>query len=146
MGALLTGAGVAACALVLAILLRKNSAWPKVVPWLMLTAGFGLAGLAGALLTRLVGMILGVVGAGTNALFGAAVPGIVALGIGVALFIHMRPKASPSKATPWLALIFPAVLVAMGGPFANLGTGFGDMVLTIWQTGLSLFGDAAGSI
>lgn len=144
MGALATSAGIAAACLVIAFLLRKNSAYPKIVPWLMLTAGLGLSGIGGVLLAKIVGILTSLTGSATQAMFGVAVPGVLALAIGLALVLHMKPKASPSKATPWLALIFPSVLASIGGAFAGIGEQFGAVVMTVAQTTTQLIAGLGG--
>jgi drug/metabolite transporter (DMT)-like permease len=119
MGALSVGA-LAAIAIVVGYALKRKHVWPKAVPWLWLLGGFGIAGVAGDLLVKIGGLLTDLSSAGSAALFGAAVPAMVAIFLGTQLVIDMRPNASPTKWTPWVALAFPAILATAGGVFTQL--------------------------
>jgi hypothetical protein len=112
---------IAAIAFMLAFLLAHKKVWPKAVPWLMLLAGLGLAGLLGQALDGVAGLLVGVTDKGTRAVFGIGVPiGLVVL-MGVYLYLHLKPKGqAPTKLTKWIALIFPPVLVTVGGVFLGV--------------------------
>lgn len=139
MGALLTATGIGAAAFVLGLLLRKLSAWPKLVPWLMLTAGWLVGGILGGLLARLAEMLYSVTNAATARLFGAGAGVVLTLGVAIFLVVTMKPKSSPHKMTPWLAFIFPALLVATGGSFANLHAAGGGLLAELGTAIVSLF-------
>lgn len=114
-------AGVAVLFLGLAFTLHFFKSAKKTVPWLMLLGGFGVAGVLGSLLARLSGLIVGTTNSATRALFGAGVPLLAVLIIGTVLVICMRPKGhGPNKATPWLALVFPSLVAALGGGIAQM--------------------------
>jgi hypothetical protein len=113
--------GIAAIAFGLALLFVYKKVWPKAVNWLMLIAGLGLVGVIGRILDRFAGLLVGITDAGTRAVFGVAVPiGLVIL-FGVYLYLHLRPRGHPpTKLTKWIALVFPSVLVTVGGVFLGL--------------------------
>lgn len=119
MGTLSTAA-IAVIALVVALVLRRSGKAPKVVPWLMVVAGLGVTGLLGGLLADFGGFLVSLVGSTTAAVFGVAVPVLLAVVLVVSLVIGMHPKGSPSKSTPWLAFLAPVVFAASGGVFARL--------------------------
>jgi hypothetical protein len=96
----------------------------KTVPFLMLLGGFGVAGVFGSLLFRLGAFTVGTSGSATRMLFGAAVPLLPVLIVGIILVVQMRPHGKgPNKATPFLALVFPSMVAALGGGIAaTIGT------------------------
>jgi len=119
MGALSVG-GIASIALVVGYAFKRKHVLPKVVPWLWLLAGFGIAGLLGDLLVALGGMFSGASSASSAVIFGVAVPALLAIFLGTMLAIDMRPNSSPTRWTPWVALVFPSILATAGGVFAQL--------------------------
>lgn len=119
MGALTVGA-IAAVAVVVGFAFKRKSMFPKAVPWLWLLGGFGVAGVLGDLLVGVGGALSGVSTSVSVLVFGAAVPALVAIYLGVTLAIEMRPNGNPGKWTPWVALIFPAILATAGGTFTEL--------------------------
>ena len=143
----LTLGAVAAIGFAVALVLMRKKAWPRAVPWLMLVAGLGVAGLLGTLLERFAGALERVAGAGTAAVFGVAVPVLLAVVMGVYLFIHLKPKgAPPTRLTAVTALVFPAVLAAMGGAFAGLAAVAGGVLGAVGQTVGSLFTDVLSGL
>lgn len=128
----LTMAGISALALAIAITLMYKRIGKKFVPWLMLIAGIGLGGVIGSLSDRLVtGAVNGVSRASGTLLGAAAVGGLIVIAILTILIApHMKPKGQPpTKFTPWIAFIFPAALVAVGGMFSTLA-GLSENVVT----------------
>jgi hypothetical protein len=143
----LTLGAAAAIAFALALLLMRKRAWPRAVPWLMLVAGLGVAGLLGTFLDRLAGGLEAVASAGTGAVFGVAVPFLLAIVMGVYLFIHLKPKgAQPTRLTAWMALLFPAVLATLGGAFAGLTGVAGEFTGALGQTLGTLFNDVIAGL
>ncbi|MEQ7007675.1 hypothetical protein ABN028_15985 [Actinopolymorpha sp. B17G11] len=143
----LTLGAAAAIGFALALLLMRKKAWPRAVPWLMLIAGLGVAGLLGNLLHRFAGAAERVTGAGTAAVFGVAVPVLLAVVMGAYLFIHLKPKgAPPTRVTAWTALLFPAVLTAVGGAFAGVAAVAEGALGTVGQTVGSLFNDVISGL
>jgi hypothetical protein len=128
----LSAAGVGAIALVVSLILMKMKASKSLVPWLMLIAGFGVIGLVGRVIDRVAqGATRGTISA-SEGLLGIGVPALLAIGMSIVLYLQMTPKGpSPTRVTPWLALVFPSVLYAAGGLFANVAafgeTTFGDL-------------------
>jgi hypothetical protein len=113
--------GIAAIALMLALLFVYKKVFPKAVPWLMLTAGLGLIGIIGRLLDRSAGFLVGITDATTRAVFGVGAPIGLVIVMGTYLFLHLKPRGHPpTKLTKWIALIFPSVLVTVGGIFLGL--------------------------
>lgn len=128
----LTVGGVAALAFAIALALMFKKIAKKLIPWLMLVAGIGLGGVIGLLSDRLVnGAVNGVSKAVGTLLGGAAVGGLIIIAVLTILLLpHMKPKGQPpTRFTPWLAFIFPAVLVAVGGMFSTLA-GLSENVVT----------------
>ncbi|MEQ7125333.1 hypothetical protein ABN034_12510 [Actinopolymorpha sp. B11F2] len=137
----------AAIAFVVALVLVRLKAAPRVVPWLMLIAGLGVAGLLGRLLDKFAGVLETVVGAGTGALFGVAVPAALAVVCAVYLFFHLRPRgAKPTKLTVVTALVFPSVLASLGGAFAGLAVVASGFLGAVGDTLGSLFGDVMSGL
>lgn len=128
----LTMGGIAALAFAIALALMFKKIAKKFIPWLMLVAGIGLGGVIGALSSRLVNGAVNGVSQATGALFGAGAIGglIIVAWLTIVIAPHMKPKGQPpTKFTPWLAFIFPAVLVAVGGMFSTLA-GLSENVVT----------------
>lgn len=124
--------GVAALAFAIALALMFKKIAKKLIPWLMLIAGIGLGGVIGLLSDRLVnGAVNGISKAVGTLLGGAAVGGLIVVAVlTILLMPHMKPKGQPpTRFTPWLAFIFPAVLVAVGGMFSTLA-GLSQNVVT----------------
>jgi len=145
MGALSAGA-ISAIVLVIGYALKRKSFCPRVVPWLWLIGGFGVAGLLGDLLVGAGRALSGASSAASVLFFGVAVPALIAIYLGVTLAIDMRPKGSPTKATPWMALLFPAMLAAAGGAFTQLhgaadlyAGGAADALSSFFETAVSGF-------
>ena len=140
-----------AIALVLGLIAWKKSKWQRAVPWLFLVGGLGIAGVAGAVIDRIAEVLTRVVGATTGAIFGAAAPIVLVIALGVILFFGMHPKkGTPTKWTPWLALIFPAVLAAVPGlgglvtVAVNFLTAAGGLVGEIVSELIAAFTSAVG--
>lgn len=117
----LTMAGIAAICFAFAIALMIKKMAKRIVVYLMLIAGVaGLGGALGGFITKLVG--IGVNGAtvGVERLVGAGVGGLIVGGIvTIFLFPHIKPKGQPpTRITPWLALAWGSVAIAVGGVFA----------------------------
>jgi hypothetical protein len=143
----LTLGAAAAISFALALLLMRKKAWPRAVPWLMLVAGLGVAGLFGTLLDRFAGTLERVTGAGTAAVFGVAVPALLAVLMGVYLFLHLKPRGvPPTRLTAFTALLFPAVLATLGGTFAGLSAVAGDFTGALGQTLGALFDDVVSGL
>ena len=80
-----TAVAVAVFALVLGLVQWKRKKTPKVVGWLMLIAGAGIAGAAGWAgdFLRKAGELAGTaISAGTASTFGVAIPGAIVAGVG----------------------------------------------------------------
>ncbi|HEY9251592.1 MAG TPA: hypothetical protein VIP06_02955 [Nocardioides sp.] len=134
----LGAAGIAVLFLGAAFTLHFLKSAKKTVPWLMLLGGFGVAGIFGSLLLRLGGFAVGTSGSATRMLFGAAVPLLPVLVVGIILVVQMRPHGKgPNKATPWLALVFPSLLAALGGTIAATIGAAPDQVYAAVQTFLA---------
>jgi hypothetical protein len=128
----LTMGGVAALAFAIALTLMFKKIAKKLIPWLMLVAGIGLGGVIGSLSDRLVnGTVDGISRAAGSLLGGTAVGGLIVIAVLTILLVpHMKPKGQPpTRFTPWLAFIFPAALVAVGGMFSTLA-GLSENVVT----------------
>lgn len=127
----LTLAGISGLALAIALALMFKRIGKKFIPWLMLIAGIGLAGVLGVLVDRIIGRVVGGVSNATSKLLGAGVGGMALIAVLTVLIVpHMKPKGQPpTKFTPWLAFIYPAVLVAVGGVFSQ-AAGLGSNIVT----------------
>lgn len=136
-----TVAGVAALALIIALGLMYKKYGKKIVPWLMLIAGGGLGGILGALIANLTGSAVNGVSAAAGRLLAAgAVGGLVVMAwLTIILLPHMKPKGQPpTRFTPWVALAYLPVLVAVGGIMSGLA-GLSQNVVTqaasiVWST------------
>lgn len=133
----------AVVALVIGLILHVKKSGKKVVPWLMLIAGAGIAGgVIGRLIDRVSASGVRGVSSASARLFGAGVPILLAVGMGIVLFIHMKPKGQPpTRFTPWLALIFPAVLMATGGVLAGLGAFAGQTATEFGTAAFTMLSD-----
>lgn len=131
-----SAAAIGVVCLVVGLVLWKRRKAPRTVGWFMLIAGFGVGGLLGRFLYK-VGTALGkVVSTGTAQLFGVAVPAALLVGIGVWLFLDLHPRGQrPSRALPWLALMFPVLLATMGGMYAGIG---GQLLSAVGDTAAEL--------
>src|SRR5947207_5909714 len=93
--------GIAVVALVVALVQFKRKKTPKLVGWLMLVAGAGIAGgagLAGDFLRQLGNFVSGAVSVGTAKVFGVAVPAAVVLGVALWIGHDLWPKTkTPSR-------------------------------------------------
>ena len=117
----LTLGGLAAIALCVALACMKKGVAKRSVVYLMLIAGTaGLGGAIGSFISRIVRS--GVNGAtkATDQLFGVGVGGLIAiLVLTIFVYPHVKPKGQPpTRATPWLALAWGTVAIAVGGVFA----------------------------
>lgn len=125
MGSITTTAGAGAALLLAGVLCIKFGHLPRGRNWLMLLAGACLTGAAGLLGTAL-GWVARAVDTTSNVvggmLIGGTLAALVAIAYVWALIAHMHPKkGSPTKATPWLALLaFPALGLIVGGIFATM--------------------------
>ena len=133
---------VAAIAALAGLIAMKKKEWQQAVPWLFLVAGLGIAGVFGAVVDRIAAVLTNVVGSTAGAVFGASAPLVVAGALGLLLWFGMRPKkGKPTKLTPWLALIFPAVLagVPVIGRVVPLAVSFLSATIdVIWTTFMEL--------
>lgn len=128
----LTMGAVAALAFVIALGLMFKKFGKKAVPWLMLIAGGGLAGVLGAVLTKLItGGINGFSSAVGVVLGAGSVGGLLVIAwLTIILLPHMKPKGQPpTRFTPWIAFSYVPVLVAVGGIFSALA-GLSQNVVT----------------
>jgi hypothetical protein len=128
---ILTLAGVSGIALVIALGFMFKKVLKKFIPWLMLVAGLGLAGVFGTLVYNAVNRGVSGVSHATEKVLGAGVGGLAVVAwLTILLVPHMKPKGQPpTKFTPWLALIYPSVLAAVGGVLSN-AAGLGQNVVT----------------
>jgi hypothetical protein len=128
---ILTLAGISGLALVVALGCMFKKVLKKFIPWLMLIAGIGLAGVLGTLVDRIVGRAVNGVSNATSKLLGAGVGGMALIALLTVLIVpHMKPKGQPpTRFTPWIALLYPAVLVAVGGVFSQ-AAGLGSNIVT----------------
>jgi len=118
----LTLGGIAALALVIALAFMFKKIAKRTTVYLMLIAGLaGFGGILGTIITRAATSAVGGVASATNRLFGVAVGGIVIVAVmTIALWPHIKPKGQPpTRATPWIALLYGAVLTAVGGVFSQ---------------------------
>jgi hypothetical protein len=125
-----TLASVSAVSLVIALGLMYKRIGKKFVPWLMAIAGIGPSGIFGALVERIVSSLVGGISSATSKLLGAGVGGLVLVAwLTIVLLPHMKPKGQPpTKFTPWVAFVYPSVLVAVGGIFSGLAGLSGNIV------------------
>ena len=132
MTAYLSAAGIGAVALTIGLVLFFKKAGKKLVPWFMLVAGLSLAGAAGAGLDRAAAVLARTTESASARLLGVGLPLLVTVVVTIVLFIHMKPKGQPpTRFTPWLALIFPSLLVATGlGALASLAASVSGQVGT----------------
>ncbi|MGH3737133.1 MAG: hypothetical protein ACRDT6_16185 [Micromonosporaceae bacterium] len=139
MEGLLTAGGAGVFALIVGAVLWKRKVARRTVGWLMLIAGFGIGGgLLGTLLHWLGSTLGRVTSVGTAMMFGVAVPAALVSGVGLWLGMDLWPRNKPSKALPYLALIFPVLLGVTGGIY----TGIGGELLTAVGTVMTEFATA----
>jgi hypothetical protein len=138
----LTVAGVAALAFVIALGLMFKKFGKKIVPWLMLIAGGGLAGALGAVLTNVITGAVGGFSSAVSTILGAgAVGGLLVIAwLTIVLLPHMKPKGQPpTRFTPWVAFMYLPVLVAVGGIFSGLAGLSGNVVTQAASLALATF-------
>jgi hypothetical protein len=117
----LTAAGVSVVALAIALGLMHKKVLKKAVPWTMIVAGAGIAGALGSLIQRAVGAVLEAFTAVGAALLGAGAGLAFVVWIVICVLPHLKPKGQPpTRMTPWLAFVLPALLVATGGFMADI--------------------------
>lgn len=117
----LTLAGVSAVAFCVALAFMRKGLAQRTVVYLMLIAGVvGLGGAIGSVITRVVRSGVNGAAKATDQLFGVGVGGFIAvLVLTIFIYPHAKPKGKPpTRATPWLALIWGTVAFAVGGVFA----------------------------
>lgn len=117
----LTLGGIAAIAFCIALACMKKGLAPKIVVYLMLIAGVaGLGGAIGSVITRIVRSGVNGAAKATDQLFGVGVGGLIAvLVLTIFIYPHAKPRGKPpTRATPWLALAWGSVALAVGGVFA----------------------------
>lgn len=135
----LSVAGFGAVLLVAALMMMFKRIGKKFVPWLMFVAGLCMsgAGLIGSLLDRAAAALARASESTSGRLFGVGLPLLIVVMVGIALFPHMRPKGQPpTRFTPWLALLFPSLLVVAGlGALASLFQSLGgELGTSAWAT------------
>jgi drug/metabolite transporter (DMT)-like permease len=140
----LSFAALAVAAFAVGLLLHWKKTGKKVVPWMMLVAGFGIAGMLGSVLNRIASSLTSGTTSATERLFGTGVPVLVAVLTIVYLAIHLKPKGQPpTRFTPWVALAFASILVAAGGAFAAAAatseTALGQATTGAWEFVVALF-------
>jgi hypothetical protein len=135
----ITFAAVAVLAFVLGVLFHVKKVGKKAVPWLMVVASFGLAGVLGSVLDRLASSSTAGTTSATARLFGTAVPMVLAVVVIAYLAIHMKPKGQPpTRLTPWIALASVPILRAAGGVFASIASK-GQVTMADVTTGVWAF-------
>lgn len=117
--------GVAALALLVALVLMYKHYGKKAVPYLMLIAGAGLAGIGGAVVGGVAARAVGGLTTAAERLLGVsgATAGVgIVVALSLVLWPHMKPKGAqpPTRFTPWGALLYFPTLVAAGGVFSSL--------------------------
>lgn len=135
----LTFTALAVIAFAVGVLLHYKKTGKKVVPWLMLVAGFGIAGTLGTILARVAASATAGTTSATGRLLGTSVPVLLAVLVIVYLAIHLKPKGQPpTRFTPWIALAGASVLFAAGGVFASFAgfgeNAMGDLTSGAWAT------------
>lgn len=127
----LTLAGVSGLALVIALGFMFKKVLKKFIPWLMLVAGLGLAGVFGTLVYNAVNRGVSGVSHATEKVLGAGIGGLAVVAwLTILLVPHLKPKGQPpTKFTPWIAFIYPAVLTAVGG-IVSVAAGLGQNIVT----------------
>jgi hypothetical protein len=139
------GSGVlSAAAFVVALQLHREKVFKRLVPWLMLIAGLGLAGALGKLLGLFAGLLERLSTTGTKAFFGIGIPWIVAVVMLIHLVLHMNPLKrgkGPDAPTPWVALLFPSVLAVSSGILAIFNGWTGDTFQQFGTISAQLFND-----
>lgn len=133
----LSAAGISAVLLVAALTMMFKRVGKKIVPWLMFLASLGLAGALGSLVDRAAAALARATETTSARLVGVGLPLLLAVIVGIALYPHMRPKGQPpTRFTPWLAFLFPAILAAAGlGALAALAASLGGQIGTsAWAT------------
>lgn len=119
----LTLGGIAAVCLAIALTLMFKKMAKRAVVYLMLIAGLaGLGGLLGQIIDRIVGAAVGGAVSAADRLSGQAIGGFILIAIlTIVLWPHVKPKGQPpTRFTPWVALLYGAVLYAVGGVFSQM--------------------------
>ena len=110
---------------VLALVAAGMFYWLGILPKIQVILGFTgtcivTGGLFGHLLTRAVTLVSNLLGTLTGKIFGAAVPGLLVIILGI-LFIHdLLPKNTTGKRTFWVGIALAACLVAGLSSFTAL--------------------------
>ena len=110
---------------VLALVAAGMFYWLGILPKIQVILGFigtciVTGGLFGHLLTRAVTLVSNLLGTLTGKIFGAAVPGLLVIILGI-LFIHdLLPKNTTRKRTFWVGIALAACLVAGLSSFTAL--------------------------
>lgn len=121
---MLTASGLGAVLLVFALMMRRGKKAPKFRGYIFAGAGLLIGG--GLLLSVMVWITHAaetVTGRTTSIAVGTAVPLCIIVGAGVFLYTEFEPKnSSPHKWADWVALLFPALLLSMGGAWAAATT------------------------
>ena len=115
----------AACVLafVAGLIAMWKKAWVRAVPWLFLVSGMGLAGIGvvGRAIRQAANTLVNGTSSLTSVVFGTSVTVLTAFVLTLILYFGMHPKkGKPTKLTPWIAFIYPSVLVGTGGVFGEL--------------------------
>lgn len=119
----LTLGGIAAVCLAIALTLMFKKMAKRAVVWLMLIAGVcGLGGILGSIVNRIVNSAVSGATSAMDRLSGQAIGGFIIIAVmSIALWPHVKPKGQPpTRLTPWIALVFGAVLYAVGGVFSEM--------------------------
>lgn len=117
----LTLTGIAAIAFCVAVACMRKGLAKRIVVFLMLITGtIGLGGIVGAIMSRTTHAAVGGATSASDKLFGAGVGGLILmLVLTIFIYPHVKPKGQPpTKATPWLALIWGPIAATVGGVFA----------------------------
>lgn len=119
----LTLGGIAAICLAIALTFMVKKMARRATVYLMLIAGLaGLGGVLGSIIDRIVNAAVGGAVSAADRLSGQAVGGFILIAIlTIVLWPHVNPKGQPpTKFTPWVALMYGAVLYAVGGVFSQM--------------------------
>ena len=109
----------------LALVVAFTLYWLGVLPKIQVLLAFigtciVTGGLFGHLLTRAVTLVSNLLGTLTGKIFGAAIPGLLVIVLGI-LFVHdLSPKKNAGKRTFWVGIALAACLVAGLSSFTAL--------------------------